>query len=64
MKVFEISISTEEQSEYNGGYLSIHDPGIGANRLLYIEDDRGNMVQLHNEQIGELYKAIKPSLAG
>ena len=55
---------TKSKSDQNGGYLSIHDMGKLADRTLYIEDDDGNLVTLKNEQIGELYKAIKPALAG
>lgn len=48
----------------NGGYYSIHDGGKNVERLLFIEDDEGNSVKIRNEQIGELYRLIKPTLAG
>ena len=48
----------------NGGYVPIDDDGLFAERKLFIEDDEGRMVVLKNEQIGELYKAIKPALQG
>jgi len=48
----------------NGGYVSIYDDGFQAERNLFITDDDGNTVCLKNEQIGELYKRIKPTMAG
>ena len=33
-------------------YASVHD------------DERGGKVELHGKEIGELYKAIKPAMAG
>ena len=49
----------------NGGYVSIDDPGgDNIHRVLIIKDDEGNLVKLENEQIGELYKKIKPIFSG
>ena len=48
----------------NGGYVSMSDDGTLAERTLCITDDAGNIVTLKNEQIGELYRAIKPGLVG
>lgn len=45
-------------------YVSIMDPGTHSDRTLYINDERGGTVELRNEEIGELYKALKPPLAG
>ena len=46
-------------------YVSIHDPDTGAvRRRLYIEDSEGRSVTLKGEEIGQLYKFIKPALAG
>jgi hypothetical protein len=52
------------KSDSNSGYISIHDDGFLAERRLFIKDDNGNTVCLKNEQIGELYKQIKPAMAG
>ena len=35
-------------------YMSIHDD----------DDERGGKVELHGKEIGELYQAIKPTMAG
>lgn len=51
-------------SKPNGGYISIHDDGYQAERTLHITDDEGNTARLKNEQIGQLYKQIKPALEG
>lgn len=56
--------STPKNEDCNSGYVSINDDGFISERKLYISDDDGNMVTLKNEQIGELYRAIKPALAG
>lgn len=61
MKICQTS-ETKESS--NGGYASMHDDGYYVERKLIIEDDDGNTVTLKNEQIGELYKSIKPPMAG
>lgn len=61
MQIWEIS---ETKNDCNGGYVSIHDDGWLEERRLFITDDDGNTVTLKNEQIGELYKAIKPALVG
>jgi hypothetical protein len=45
-------------------YVSIMDPGTYSDRTLYISDERGGSIELKNEEIGELYKALKPPLAG
>ena len=47
-----------------GSYQSIHDDGSNGQRMLFITDDEGVTVTLKNEQIGELYRRIKPPLAG
>ena len=60
MKIWQTQTSKDE----NCGYISIHDEGYLVERKLYIQDDEGNLVCLKNEQIGELYKSIKPVLAG
>jgi len=61
MKIWQ---SSQTNKDENSGYVSIHDDGYLAERKLYIQDDDGNLVCLKNEQIGELYKAIKPAMAG
>ena len=61
MKIWQTS---QTKNDCNGGYVSIHDDGWLAERRLVITDDDGNTVTLKNEQIGELYKAIKPAMAG
>lgn len=63
MKIFETTRCKPDGCG-NGGYVSIHDDGFQAERLLYIEDDAGRSITLKNEQIGQLYKFIKPGLAG
>ena len=63
MKIWQTQQMKEGKENFNGGYLNIHDDGSHAERKLYIEDDEGNRVILKNEQIGELYKRIKPILA-
>ena len=55
MRVWEIN-DVEEESK---NYTNIHNKD---NRSLLIQDDDGNTVILHGEQIGKLYKAIKPSI--
>ena len=46
-------------------YVGIHDPDTDAvRRRLYIEDSEGRHVVLAGEEIGALYKHIKPALAG
>lgn len=67
MKVWETSQDTDSARTTvatGNVYVSIHDPGGSVERRLYIEDDEGRMVVLKNEQIGELYLAIKPAAAG
>ena len=66
MKAWEVSTPPKggDGAYGNGGYVDIHDDGFQAERSLYIEDDEGHCVRLKNEQIGQLYKAIKPALAG
>ena len=56
--------TSQQNSDANGGYVSIYDDGWLAERRLFIEDDEGRTVCLKNEQIGILYRAIKPGLAG
>jgi len=49
----------------NGGYVSIHDLGTDKiRRELVILDDEGGMVTIKNEDIGKLYRMLKPNLAG
>lgn len=62
MEIVEIVVPVDEKR--NGGYFSIEDDGSSVQRKLVITDDDGNTVVLKNEQIGELYKRIKPALAG
>lgn len=62
MKAYTAEIA--KNPDANGGYYSIHDGGENVERLLFIEDDEGNSVKIRNEQIGELYRLIKPALAG
>lgn len=57
-------ITIPNPSKPNGGYISIHDDGYQAKRTLIITDDDGNMVKIRNDQIGQLYKQIKPALEG
>ena len=46
-------------------YVSIHAPDDEAlSRALHIEDSEGRKVVLHGEEIGQLYRFIKPALAG
>lgn len=59
MKVIEII----KQGYPTQMYTSIHDDD-GDQRILIIDDERGGKVELHGKEIGELYKAIKPPLAG
>jgi hypothetical protein len=47
-----------------GGYVSMNNPGETEERKLYIEDGEGNVAILKNEEIGELYKQIRPALEG
>lgn len=61
MKVFEISTP---KKDCNCGYTSIYDDGFFNERKLIIKDDEGNTVTLKNEQIGKLYRTIKPAMAG
>jgi hypothetical protein len=61
MKIHEMALIKDPK--HNGGYTSIHDDGPFVERALYITDDDGNTVKLKNEQIGELYRRIKPALA-
>jgi len=60
MKIFEIAKMTAPLWQM---YTSVHDDD-GERRTLVIEDERGGKVELYGKEIGELYKAIKPSLAG
>jgi len=61
-KVWQVAFTPKELTD---GYVSIHDKGDGhIRRNLFIRDDEGNTVCIKDEQIGELYKAIKPALAG
>ena len=65
MKVWEVSRPKGDDGAYgNGGYISIHDGGFQAERSLFIEDSEGNRIILKNEEIGQLYRFIKPALAG
>lgn len=48
---------THINKDFKAGYYSIHDKNI--RRDLYIVDDN-NIVRIKDEQIGELYKEIKP----
>ena len=49
----------------NSSYFSIHDPGSDKiQRELIIIDDDNNMVTIKNEDIGKLYRMLKPNLAG
>ena len=46
-------------------YVGIGDADTDArHRRLVIEDSEGRTVTLNGEEIGELYRAIKPALAG
>ena len=56
MKLNMLEVPKEDESPY----VSIYDPGNESERWLYIEDDEGNTVVIKNEQIGELFKFIKP----
>jgi len=62
VKIFEVTTPVRE--DVNGGYADIDDNGFQAERTLVIIDDDGNTVRLKNEQIGELYRFVKPVLAG
>lgn len=66
MKAWEVSIPQKggDGAYGNGGYVDIHDDGFQADRSLVIEDSEGNRVTLKNEEIGQLYRFIKPALAG
>ena len=61
MEIYETALIKDPK--HNGGYVSIYDDGTFVERTLYITDDDGNTVKLKNEQIGELYRQIKPALA-
>jgi len=62
-KVWQVTSTSKELT--NGGYVGIHDKGDEhVRRNLFISDDEGNTVCIKDEQIGKLYKAIKPALAG
>jgi len=61
MQIWQTSKTNEDD---NSGYVSIHDDGWLLERRLIITDDNGNTVTLKNEQIGLLYRAIKPAMAG
>lgn len=46
-------------------YVGVGDPDTGElKRRLYIEDSEGRHVVLNGEEIGQLYRHIKPALAG
>lgn len=46
-------------------YASVGEPDTdGVKRRLYIEDAEGRHVVLNGEEIGQLYRHIKPALAG
>lgn len=49
---------THINKDFKAGYYSIHDKNI--RRTLYIVDDNQKVVSIKNEQIGKLYKEIKP----
>lgn len=51
-------IVTHINKDFKAGYYSIHDKNI--RRDLYIVDDDNKIVRVKDEQIGELYKEIKP----
>lgn len=55
---------TIKDGNYNGGYVSLSDNNKYVDRILSITDDDGHTVIIKNEQIGELYRSIKPGLAG
>ena len=61
MEIHETSLIKD--LKHNRGYTSIHEDGTFVERTLYITDDEGNTVKLKNEQIGELYRRIKPAIA-
>ena len=63
MKVFSYDIVKIGESLRQ--YVSIHEPDTdGLKRRLYIEDSEGRSVVLKGEEIGQLYKHIKPAMAG
>jgi hypothetical protein len=57
-------ISKDKDPDSKQMYVSIMDPGMYSDRTLYISDERGGSIELKNEEIGELYNALKPPLAG
>lgn len=63
MKVFSYDIVKTGESLPQ--YVSVGDPDTEAiRRRLWIEDSEGRHVVLNGEEIGKLYKFIKPALAG
>jgi hypothetical protein len=56
--------ASQPNAQASGGYSSIHDCTKTSSRELWITDRDGNTVCLHDEEIGELYRGIKPPLAG
>ncbi len=65
IKIFQWTVVPKGHVEENGGYVGINDPGHdGYSRNLSIDDGRGGKAHLKDEEIGQLYKAIKPALAG
>ena len=63
MKIWQIA-NPKRTDMISDGYVSVHDSGLRTDRLLCIQDDEGHTIKLRNEQIGKLYKALKPELAG
>lgn len=68
MKVFSYDIIAKPEPGENPitpQYVSIHEPDSDSlRRRLYIEDSEGRHVVLCGEEIGRLYRHIKPALAG
>lgn len=63
MKV--VSYDIVKPGESPKQYVSVHEPDTdGLQRRLYIEDSEGRSVVLKGEEIGQLYRHIKPALAG
>lgn len=63
MKVFSYDIVKPGESRQQ--YVSIHQPDSDElKRRLYIEDSEGRHVVINGEEIGKLYKFIKPVMAG
>jgi len=57
MKIIEITPVSKNKSMYT----SIH---ADDDRVMIIDDERGGRIELKGKEIGELYKSLKPTLAG